>query len=53
MGHLQGCGRFDWLIAPADYDAGVPLTKGAPEIICEENVLELSDYTGKDLQVHR
>ena len=29
-----------------------PITEAAPEIICEENDLELSDYTGKDLQVH-
>jgi len=29
-----------------------PITEAAPEIICEENDLELSDYTGKDLQLH-
>ncbi|MGA3158214.1 MAG: hypothetical protein ABSE43_11635 [Steroidobacteraceae bacterium] len=30
-----------------------PISEAAPEIICEENDLELSDYTGKDLQGHR
>jgi hypothetical protein len=29
-----------------------PISAASPEIICEENDLELSDYTGKDLQVH-
>lgn len=29
-----------------------PITESAPEIICEENDVEVLDYTGKDLQQH-